>query len=58
MPLIQLDENDLAAIVGGFGISWGDILTRLIDPLFPCLRDAIDDAISAAQEGYSDASGS
>jgi hypothetical protein len=56
--LTQLDDDALAAIVGGFGIPWGKIVGEVIQVLWDCVKSGLDDVISAAEEGYSDARGS
>ena len=52
--LTQLDENALATIVGG-EIPWGRIVGEGISILWECVKAGLDDVISAAEDGYSDA---
>ena len=55
--LTQLDDDALAAIVGGDG-PWTRILTEVLQVLWDCVKDGLDDVISAAGEGYADAQAS
>lgn len=52
--LTQLDDDALAAIVGGLGpVSW--FLKEVGKVLLDCLEGGLDAVISAAEEGYDDA---
>jgi hypothetical protein len=53
--LTSLDDDALATIVGGFGIPWGKIVGEIIEVLVDCVKEGLDDVISAAGEGYADA---
>jgi hypothetical protein len=53
----QLDDNTLATIVGGFGIPWEKLFQGATIALWECLQEGLDNFISAAEEGYADASG-
>jgi hypothetical protein len=55
--LTQLDDEALATIVGGEG-PLARILGEIGRLLWSCVKDGLDDVISAAQEGYEDAQAS
>lgn len=52
--LTQLDDDALAAIVGGLG-PLSRILTEIGSLLWDCVKTGLDEVISAAGEGYDDA---
>lgn len=52
--LTQLDDDALAAIVGGDG-PWSKVLGEFLGILWDCVKTGLDDVISAAEEGYGDA---
>ena len=54
--MTQLDDDALAGIVGGLG-PWGRIIGEVVEVLWECVKDGIDDVIDAAKEGYGDARG-
>ena len=51
--MIQLDEEQLAGIVGGLG-PLSKVLGELASILWDCVKTGIDDVIDAAEEGYAD----
>jgi hypothetical protein len=48
-----LDDETLAAIVGGGPL--GTILREAVSVLWNCVKDGLDEVISAAEEGFADA---
>jgi hypothetical protein len=52
--LTELDDEALAAIAGGFG-PLSRILGEIASTVWDCLKEGLDDVISAAGEGYEDA---
>ena len=55
--LTQLDDDALAAVVGGLG-PLSRILGELARVLWDCVKTGLDDVIDAAEEGYGDAQAS
>jgi hypothetical protein len=55
--LTHLDDAALAAIVGGEG-PLSRILTEIAKVIWNCVKDGLDDVISAAEDGYQDAQAS
>jgi hypothetical protein len=55
--LTELDNEALAAIAGGFG-PLSRIIGEVVTMLWDCVKEGLDDVISAAGEGYDDAQAS
>jgi hypothetical protein len=51
--LMQLDDEALAAIVGGAG-PLGTAAKKFVELLWDCVSKGLDDVIDAAKEGYAD----